>query len=183
MSGRAHNRRAGIDDFNTEIHKRLLHSRVFCVSAENDNVVMCSHYADQHRGIVFRLAWIDALDNRLLAAREVTRGWFQGARPGRAPLGPPAARRASRSRGSGLAPAEDGLVREQRPQMAPGLVLNSGPYGCSSARRGPATLAKCHGAISGGRTSRSRPRIRCCIANLDRWRADKEALFMRLYVR
>jgi hypothetical protein len=68
----AANLRAGIDGFNTKIHKHLLHSRVFCVSEKNDNVVMWSHYAEQHRGVVFRLACIDALDNRLIAAREVT---------------------------------------------------------------------------------------------------------------
>lgn len=32
---------------------------------------MWSHYADQHRGVAFQLGCIDALDNRLLAAKRV----------------------------------------------------------------------------------------------------------------
>ena len=34
-------------------------------------MVMWSHYGDEHRGVVFELACIDDLDNRLLAARKV----------------------------------------------------------------------------------------------------------------
>ena len=62
----------GFDSLNTAVQQVLCHSRVFCVSEVNDNVVMWSHYADQHRGVVFKLRCIDDLDNALLAARRVT---------------------------------------------------------------------------------------------------------------
>ena len=68
----AANLRSGIDNFNATIQSHLLHSRVFCVAERPDNIVMWSHYADEHRGVVFHLACSDALDNRLLAARRVT---------------------------------------------------------------------------------------------------------------
>lgn len=64
----------GFDSLNTEVQHILCHSRVFCVSEVHDNVVMWSHYADQHRGVVFKLRCIDDLDNTLLAARRVTYG-------------------------------------------------------------------------------------------------------------
>lgn len=60
-----------IDQFNVAIQESLCHSRVFCVSERHDNVVMWSHYADEHRGVVFKLRCIDEIGNRLLAARQV----------------------------------------------------------------------------------------------------------------
>jgi len=59
------------DDLHSQVQNILCHSRVFCVSEVHDNVVMWSHYADQHRGVVFKLRCIDDLDNCLLAARKV----------------------------------------------------------------------------------------------------------------
>jgi hypothetical protein len=59
-------------DFIGDIQAHLLHSRVFCVTEKRDNVVMCSHYADQHKGVVLKLRCIDELDNPLLAAGKVT---------------------------------------------------------------------------------------------------------------
>ena len=44
-----------IDRFNEEICRHLSHSRVFCVTEEMNNVVMWSHYADEHRGVAFKL--------------------------------------------------------------------------------------------------------------------------------
>lgn len=67
----AQNIKDGVDTFNSAVHSHLCHSRVFCVSEQNDNIVMWSHYADEHRGVVFKLRCIDAIDNRLLAARQV----------------------------------------------------------------------------------------------------------------
>jgi hypothetical protein len=53
------------------IQEHLSHSRVLCISERNDNVVMWSHYAEEHRGVVLKLRCIDELDNTLLAARQV----------------------------------------------------------------------------------------------------------------
>ena len=58
--------------FNKEIYRHLIHSRVFCVCEELDNVVMWSHYADEHRGVAFQLGCIPELDNPLLIAQQVT---------------------------------------------------------------------------------------------------------------
>jgi hypothetical protein len=49
----------------------LLNTRVLCVSEEKDNILMWSHYADSHRGAVFKLKAIDALDTCLLMAKKV----------------------------------------------------------------------------------------------------------------
>jgi hypothetical protein len=49
----------------------LNESRVLCVSEKNDNVVMWSHYADEHRGVCLRLQCIEEIDNTLLLARPV----------------------------------------------------------------------------------------------------------------
>lgn len=68
----AQNIKDGVDKFNRAIHNHLCHSQVFCISEQHNNIVMWSHYADEHRGVVFKLRCIDALDNRLLAARKVT---------------------------------------------------------------------------------------------------------------
>jgi hypothetical protein len=60
--------------FVEEIQGHLLNSRVLCVSEKCDNVVMWSHYADSHKGVVFKLRCIDEIDNTLLAARKVDYG-------------------------------------------------------------------------------------------------------------
>ncbi len=60
-----------IEKLTAQAHSLLGHSRLFCVSETHDNVVMWSHYADEHKGIVFKLRCIDAIDNHLLAARKV----------------------------------------------------------------------------------------------------------------
>jgi hypothetical protein len=61
-----------IADLNAVTLQHLCHSRVFCVTEHHDNVVMWSHYADEHRGVAFKLRCIDEIDNALLAARQVT---------------------------------------------------------------------------------------------------------------
>lgn len=54
---------------NEQLISTLTHSRVLCLTETPDNVVMWSHYADEHRGVVFRLRRLD--DHRLLVARNV----------------------------------------------------------------------------------------------------------------
>lgn len=60
-----------MDEFSSAIHRHLSRSRVFCVSEMGDNVVMWSHYAEEHRGVVFKLRCVEELDNALLMARPV----------------------------------------------------------------------------------------------------------------
>lgn len=67
----AANLKEHITRLNSTIHHHLCHSRVFCVSERHDNVVMWSHYAEGHCGVVFKLRCIDEIDNSLLAARKV----------------------------------------------------------------------------------------------------------------
>lgn len=61
-----------IGQLNADLQEHLCHSRVFCISEQHDNVVMWSHYADRHQGVVFKLRCIDEIDNTLLAARKVS---------------------------------------------------------------------------------------------------------------
>jgi hypothetical protein len=60
-----------VDWLHTAVQQHLTHSRVLCVTERSDNVVMWSHYADEHRGVVLQLRCIDEIDNTLLAARKV----------------------------------------------------------------------------------------------------------------
>lgn len=60
-----------IDDLNNNLIAHLTHARVLCVSECHDNVVMWSHYGDEHKGVVLKLQCIDEIDNTLLAARKV----------------------------------------------------------------------------------------------------------------
>ena len=60
-----------VAELHSAIQQFLTHSRVFCVSESKDNVVMWSHYAEEHHGVVLKLRCIDELDNTLLAARRV----------------------------------------------------------------------------------------------------------------
>lgn len=61
-----------VEMLHAAIQEQLTHSRVLCVAEENDNVVMWSHYADQHRGVVLELRCVDEIDNTLLVARKVS---------------------------------------------------------------------------------------------------------------
>jgi hypothetical protein len=58
--------------FNELLVQQLAHSRVFCITEAHDNVVMWSHYADEHRGAVLKLNCVDEIDDNLLAAKSVT---------------------------------------------------------------------------------------------------------------
>jgi hypothetical protein len=48
--------------------KRL---RILCVCEQNSNLLLWSHYADEHKGVVFQFECIDELDVPLLAAKPV----------------------------------------------------------------------------------------------------------------
>lgn len=67
----AHSLPEKLAELNTMLQEFLCNSRVFCVSETPDNAVMWSHYAEKHRGVVFKLRCGDDLGNRLLAARKV----------------------------------------------------------------------------------------------------------------
>jgi hypothetical protein len=56
---------------NEEIRSVLTHSRVFCMTEKEDNVVMWSHYADQHKGAVFKLRRLEKIDHQFIVARKV----------------------------------------------------------------------------------------------------------------
>lgn len=58
-------------DINSLIANDLNRSRVLCVSENNDNVVMWSHYAASHTGACIRLQCIEEIDNTLLMAKPV----------------------------------------------------------------------------------------------------------------
>lgn len=60
-----------INELHSELRQNLTHSRVLCLSETNDNVVMWSHYGEEHQGVVVKLLCIDELDNSLLVARKV----------------------------------------------------------------------------------------------------------------
>jgi hypothetical protein len=59
------------DNINGLLNTVLNNSRVLCVTESNDNVVMWSHYSDEHRGCCLKLHCIDELDNTLLLAKPV----------------------------------------------------------------------------------------------------------------
>lgn len=59
------------EDFNTQFTAYISHSRVLCVTEEIDNVVMWSHYAEEHKGVAIRLECIEEVDNTLLMAKPV----------------------------------------------------------------------------------------------------------------
>jgi hypothetical protein len=62
---------ASMDQMNLELQTNLSHAPVFCVSELRGNVVMWSHYAEEHRGVVFKLRCDDERDNALLVAKPV----------------------------------------------------------------------------------------------------------------
>lgn len=56
---------------NSLIENDLNDSRVLCISEANTNVVMWSHYAEEHKGVCLKLNCIDEIDNTLLVAKPV----------------------------------------------------------------------------------------------------------------
>lgn len=59
------------EQLNRDLIQHYNHSRVFCVSESNDSAAMWAHYADNHKGVVFKLACIEELDNALTVAQPV----------------------------------------------------------------------------------------------------------------
>lgn len=59
------------DKWNPKIIEQLCRTHVFCVAENKDDVVMWSHYAAEHKGVVFELNCIDEIDNPLLMATKV----------------------------------------------------------------------------------------------------------------
>jgi hypothetical protein len=60
-----------IEGLNKQWKISMLESRVFCVTEDNDNLLMWAHYAKDHTGLVFQLATLSEEDNILSAARKV----------------------------------------------------------------------------------------------------------------
>ncbi len=58
-------------DYNKMWRDDLQRLRVFSVSEVNDNILMWSHYSDNHEGVVFKLKVIPEIDNPLCVARKI----------------------------------------------------------------------------------------------------------------
>lgn len=59
------------ENLNDTLRRHLAQSRILCLSETNDNVVMWSHYGQNHQGVVLQLNCVDSIDDNLLAARRV----------------------------------------------------------------------------------------------------------------
>lgn len=57
--------------FNTEIRQALADTSIFCVSESHDNILMWSHYADNHSGAVVEFLALQSVDSPLLVAQPV----------------------------------------------------------------------------------------------------------------
>jgi hypothetical protein len=60
-----------ISQLNAHWQKSMRDSRVFCVTEDNDNLLMWAHYAKDHTGVVFQLASLPELDTPLSVAKKV----------------------------------------------------------------------------------------------------------------
>ncbi len=60
------------DSLNKNIISFMTNARVICLSESGSNVVMWSHYAQDHHGIVFKLRRLEEWDHQFLVARKVT---------------------------------------------------------------------------------------------------------------
>jgi hypothetical protein len=60
-----------LPEFQRELRAHMARSKILCLTELPDNSLMWSHYADQHRGAVLRLASIPALDSAWGAAKAV----------------------------------------------------------------------------------------------------------------
>ena len=57
--------------FSDTVRESISNAWVFCLTERIDNVVMWSHYADQHRGIGFKLNCVKEVDHPFLIAKEM----------------------------------------------------------------------------------------------------------------
>jgi Protein of unknown function (DUF2971) len=54
-----------------DLRKHFATCKVLCLSANNDNLLMWSHYANEHRGVVFRMSCLEQPDSSWSVAREI----------------------------------------------------------------------------------------------------------------
>jgi hypothetical protein len=60
-----------ISQINDHWQKSMRDSRVFCVTEDNDNLLMWAHYAKDHTGVVFQVAVLPDLDTPLSVAKKI----------------------------------------------------------------------------------------------------------------
>jgi hypothetical protein len=58
--------------YHAEITNHLQHGLIICLTEDINNVVMWSHYSENHKGIAFKFRVLDALDHPFLVAKKVT---------------------------------------------------------------------------------------------------------------
>ena len=60
-----------MESYNTELHQFFSDQFVLCLTEDPSNILMWSHYAAQHTGVVIRFECVEALDNIFLIAEPV----------------------------------------------------------------------------------------------------------------
>jgi hypothetical protein len=60
-----------LEQLSEQLAQQLQHGRVFCLTESINNVVMWSHYAEEHRGVGFKLRVLDDIDHPFRIARPV----------------------------------------------------------------------------------------------------------------
>lgn len=63
---------ATLGEFSDELAAHLQHGRVFCMTENVNNVVMWTHYAENHEGVAFKLRVLEDIDHPFLIARPVS---------------------------------------------------------------------------------------------------------------
>jgi hypothetical protein len=63
-----------VDDFNDDFQNAMRGAKVLCLSERNDSILMWSHYAQMHQGVVFELTCVPELDSVWGAAMRVKYG-------------------------------------------------------------------------------------------------------------
>lgn len=58
-------------DISDELAAQLQHGRVFCLTEKINNVVMWSHYAEEHKGVGFKFRVLDDIDHPFCIAKPV----------------------------------------------------------------------------------------------------------------
>lgn len=61
-----------LEKLSKSVATEMVHAKILCVAEDVNNVVMWSHYAQEHRGVAFKLKCLDDIDHPLIAARKVT---------------------------------------------------------------------------------------------------------------
>src|SRR3546814_1211999 len=61
-----------LEKFSDELAAHMQHGRTFCLTENINNVVMWSHYAEEHKGVGFKLRVLDDIDHPFLIAKPVT---------------------------------------------------------------------------------------------------------------